>query len=76
MTGGPSFIGLLHQEVDVELKAGQYVRHSKYGWGTVMDYDRHQTLVLFRRVGFKRLQTDSANFAAVGDETPKKKRPS
>jgi len=58
----------------MELKAGQYVRHAKYGWGTVVDYDRHQTLVFFRSIGIKRLQTDSANFAAVTGETPRTKR--
>ena len=57
----------------MELKTGQYVRHSKYGWGTVLDYDRYQTVVIFRGIGIKRLQTDSANFAIVADELPKKK---
>jgi len=57
----------------MELKAGQYVRHPKYGWGTIVDCDRHQTLVMFRSIGIKRLQTDAANFVAVTGETPKKK---
>lgn len=57
----------------MELKAGQYVRHSKYGWGTIVDCDRRHTLVFFRSVGVKRLQTDSSNFTAVGGEVPKKK---
>ena len=56
------------------LKAGQYVRHSQYGWGTIMSHDRHQTLVFFRRIGIKRLDADSATFVAVGGEAPKKKR--
>ncbi|HEV3277823.1 MAG TPA: hypothetical protein VG860_13475 [Terriglobia bacterium] len=56
------------------LKAGQYVRHAKYGWGTVVEYDRDRTLVYFRSIGIKRLETDSANFAAVAGEAPKKKR--
>lgn len=58
----------------MNLKAGQYVRHSKYGWGTVVDHDRHQTLVLFRRIGMKKLEAESATFVAVGGEAPKKKR--
>jgi hypothetical protein len=58
----------------MKLKTGQYVRHSKYGWGTIVDYDRHQTLVLFRSIGFKRLQTDPANFAMVSGEASKKKQ--
>ena len=57
----------------MELKTGQYVRHSKYGWGTVVEYDRDQTVVYFRSIGIKRLETDSANFTAVAGEPPKKK---
>jgi hypothetical protein len=57
----------------MKLKPGQYVRHSQYGWGTIMDHDREQTLVFFRRIGIKRLQADSATFVAVGGEMPKKK---
>ena len=56
------------------LKAGQYVRHSKFGWGTIMDHDRQQTLVSFRRIGIKRLEADPATFIAFGGEAPKKKR--
>jgi hypothetical protein len=57
----------------MELKAGQYVRHAKYGWGTIVDYNRQQTVVIFRGVGIKKLQTDPRNFALVGGEPPKKK---
>lgn len=57
----------------MELKTGQYVRHLKYGWGTVVDYDSQQTVVIFRSIGIKRLQTGAANFAIVADELPKKK---
>jgi hypothetical protein len=57
----------------MELKPGQYVRHSKYGWGTIVDHDAEQTLVCFRRIGIKRLEADSATFVAVGGEAPKKK---
>ncbi len=55
------------------LKTGQYVRHSKYGWGTVMEWDRIRVLVYFRSIGVKKLATSSANFAMVGGEAPKKK---
>jgi len=58
----------------MKLKAGQYVRHSKYGWGTIMDHDPNQTLVFFRRIGIKRLEAESATFVAVGGEAPKNKR--
>jgi hypothetical protein len=57
----------------MQLKTGQYVRHSKYGWGTVIEYNPAQTLVFFRSVGIKRLATDSANFDSVGSLAPKKK---
>ena len=57
----------------MKLKPGQYVRHPQYGWGTIIDHDREQTLVFFRRIGIKRLQADSATFVAVGGEMPKKK---
>ncbi|HEV3278067.1 MAG TPA: hypothetical protein VG860_14715 [Terriglobia bacterium] len=59
----------------MELKAGQYVRHAKYGWGTIMDHDREQTLVCFRRIGIKRLQAGSATFVAIGGEASKRKPP-
>ena len=57
----------------MELKTGQYVRHPKYGWGTIVDYNPHETLVIFSGIGIKRLQTDPGNFAAVSGEAPKKK---
>jgi len=57
----------------MELKAGQYVRHAKYGWGTIVDCDPHQTLVIFRNIGIKKLQTDPGNFAVVEGEASKKK---
>lgn len=57
----------------MRLKAGQYVRHSKYGWGTVMEHNRDQTMVYFRTVGVIKLATSSANFAMVGGEALKKK---
>ncbi len=58
----------------MELKTGQYVRHSKYGWGTVVEYDRDRTLVYFSSIGIKRLETSTTSFAAVAGEAPKKKR--
>ena len=65
--------GITSREADLDLRAGQYVRHAKYGWGTIVDYDRHHTLVIFRKIGLKKLQTDPRNFALVPDELPKKK---
>jgi len=57
----------------MKLKEGQYVRHSQYGWGTVLDCDNHSTTVIFRSIGVKRLAASSANFAAVGGEASRKK---
>jgi PcrA/UvrD tudor domain len=57
----------------MKVKEGQYVRHSQYGWGTVLDCDKHQTTVLFRSIGVKRLAASSANFATVGGEASRKK---
>jgi hypothetical protein len=57
----------------MKLKRGQYVRHSKYGWGTILECDGHRTMVYFRTVGIKKLATSSNNFAMVGAESPKKK---
>jgi len=57
----------------VKLKRGQYVRHSKYGWGTIMEYDVARTTVYFRTIGIKKLATSSNNFVMVGGESLKKK---
>ena len=55
------------------LKKGQYVRHEKYGWGTVVEHDSEQTTVYFRNVGVKRLPNSLAAFAMVEGAAPKKK---
>lgn len=39
----------------MKLKAGQYVRHSKYGWGTIVELEGKRTMVYFRDVGIKSL---------------------
>jgi hypothetical protein len=57
----------------MKLKRGQYVRHSKYGWGTIVECDRDQTLVYFRSIGIKKLATSSTSFAVVESAAPKKK---
>ncbi|HUK89368.1 MAG TPA: hypothetical protein VLZ81_03135 [Blastocatellia bacterium] len=59
----------------MKLKEGQYVRHSQYGWGTVLDCDNHSTTVIFRSVGVKRLAASCANFINVGGEASRKKPP-
>jgi len=57
----------------MRLKAGLYVRHSRYGWGTIIDSDVSQTVVYFNTVGVKRLVTSVTDFAVVEHEAPKKK---
>ncbi|HEV2494932.1 MAG TPA: hypothetical protein VG204_17860 [Terriglobia bacterium] len=57
----------------MKLKRGQYVRHPKYGWGTIMECNGTRTMVYFRTVGIKKLATSSDNFAMVGGESVKKK---
>ena len=47
------------------LKKGQYVRHVKYGWGTVVEHDSRETTVYFRTIGLKKLPASQALFANV-----------
>jgi hypothetical protein len=56
----------------VKLKEGQYVRHSKYGWGTVLESDDSKTMVYFRNVGIKKIVTSESAFTLVGGEAHKK----
>jgi len=56
----------------MKLKDGQYVRHSRYGWGTILESDRHQTMVCFQTVGVKKLVTSPKTFEVVGSEAHKK----
>jgi phosphosulfolactate synthase (CoM biosynthesis protein A) len=55
------------------LKKGQYVRHAKYGWGTIVEHDDRETMVYFRTIGLKKLPAALALFANVeGTSRPKK----
>lgn len=47
------------------LKRGQYVRHAKYGWGTIVEHDSRRTTVYFRTIGLKKLPAALALFAKV-----------
>lgn len=58
----------------MKLALGQYVRHSKYGWGTILELNRHHTLVYFHRVGVRRLSESEAIFQVVEDRVALKKR--
>jgi hypothetical protein len=52
----------------MKLKIGQYVRHSRYGWGTILEDDAKRTIVYFRNVGIKKFATSQGTFALVAGE--------
>ena len=56
----------------MKLKAGQYVRHSKYGWGTIVELEGKRTMVYFRDVGIKKFATSWAAFALIGGQAHRK----
>jgi hypothetical protein len=59
----------------MNLKPGQYVRHSKYGCGTIVARDDDRTTVDFDSAGLKLFVTSLAAFEMAEGEAPKKKRP-
>jgi hypothetical protein len=56
------------------LKPGQYVRHAKYGCGTIVTRDDDRTTVDFDLAGLKMFVTSLAAFEMAEGEAPKKKR--
>jgi len=58
------------------LKPGQYVRHAKYGCGTIVTRDDDRTTVDFDLAGLKMFVTSLAAFEVAEGEAPKKKRSS
>jgi len=58
----------------MKLVRGQYVRHSKYGWGTILDCEPGHTTVYFRTVGVRRLPLSEAVFQVVEDQDALKRR--
>ncbi len=58
------------------LKPGQYVRHSKYGCGTIVTRDSERTTVDFDTAGVKMFVTGLAAFEMAEGQPPVKKRPS
>jgi hypothetical protein len=60
----------------MSLKAGQYIRHSKYGCGTIVERDEDRTLVDFDTAGLKKFVTSIASFEIAEGEAPKKRRSS
>lgn len=57
-------------------KAGQYIRHAKYGCGTIVERDDDRTTVEFDTAGMKKFVTSLAAFEAAQGEAPKKRRAS
>ncbi len=60
----------------MKFKPGQYIRHAKYGCGTIVTRDEERTAVDFDTVGMKLFVTSIAAFEPAEGEAPKKKRPS
>jgi hypothetical protein len=57
-------------------KTGQYVRHAKYGCGTIVERDEDRTVVDFDTAGLKKFVTSIAVFEIAEGEAPKKRRSS
>ncbi len=57
------------------LKAGQYIRHAKYGCGTIVERDDERTTVNFDTAGVKKFVTSLASFEIAESQPPAKKRP-
>lgn len=56
------------------LKPGQYIRHAKYGCGTIMTRDSERTTVDFDTAGVKLFVTSLAAFEMAEGQPPVKKR--
>lgn len=56
------------------LKTGQYIRHSKYGCGTIVERDESRTVVDFDTAGVRKFVTAMAIFEIAEGVAPKKKR--
>src|ERR1051325_6815030 len=57
-------------------KAGQYIRHAKYGNGTIVERTEDRTTVDFDTAGVKKFVTSLAAFEVAEGEAPKRKRAS
>lgn len=57
----------------MKLREGQYVRHSKYGWGTILESKSRQTMVYFQTVGVRKFADSQAVFEVVECKAVKKK---
>jgi hypothetical protein len=59
----------------MNFKPGQYIRHAKYGCGTIVARDADRTTVDFDTAGLKLFVTSLAAFEAAEGVAPKKTRP-
>ena len=55
-------------------KVGQYVHHTKYGNGIIVERDEDRTTIDFDTAGLRKFVTSIASFEAAEGEAPKKKR--
>ncbi len=60
----------------MQLREGQYIRHAKYGLGTILSRDDARTTVEFDVAGVKTFVTSLATFEAAEGAPPAKKRSS
>jgi len=58
----------------MNLKPGQYIRHAKYGCGTIVTRDNDRTTVDFDTAGTKLFVTALAAFEMAEGQPPAKKR--
>src|SRR5579884_3908433 len=56
-------------------KTGQYVRHAKYGCGTIVERDEDRTVVDFDTAGLKKFVTSIAVFEIAEGGLPKRGAP-
>lgn len=56
------------------LKPGQYIRHAKYGCGTIVTRDEDRTTVDFDTAGVKMFVTGLAAFELAEGQAPPRKR--
>jgi hypothetical protein len=56
------------------LKAGQYIRHTKYGLGTIISRDENRTVVDFDTAGMKLFVTPMATFEVAEGQAPVRKK--
>jgi len=59
----------------MKLKPGQYMRHAKFGWGTILEDDTKWALVYFRTVGIRKLAITPGMFSLIGGQSQKKRLP-